>query len=179
MIFQMNSTQTERRESRHHRITLLLTGLGLCLTVLAGLPRSASSAVVVHGPEEVLKSWTVSSAGRLFFRDPDGKLYEFVTDVADAAILNKGDGRFHTFDEADVLDAVDAVEYPLDELDIDLFVLPYPRRGLLDSSAGRASIYLSPGVTSYQDFQVHAVVAHEIGHLVHNQLMDEDRKSVV
>jgi hypothetical protein len=45
------------------------------------------------------------------------------------------------------------------------------------SSAGYRSIYLSPGVVPYADYQVHALIAHEIGHVVHNQLLpDADRE---
>lgn len=170
-----HSIQSNDRGSRHHRFVLLLAGMVTGLTFLAGFPRSASADVVIHSPEDVLASWTTSSAGRLFFRDPDGGLYEFITDIEDAAIINQGAGSFFAVDRESVQRAIDAVRYPLDELDIEVFLLPYPRRGLLDSSAGRAAIYLSPGVTPYQEYQVHSVTAHEIGHLVHNQLMGDEQ----
>jgi len=147
--------------------------LALCAL---SLPGSVSAAIRIHGPGEVIESWSFTSGGRLFFQDPDGDLHKFVTDIQDQIITNKGKGSFFTPDTELVRRALEAIAYPLDDLAVDVFVLPYPRRGTLVSSAGRASVYLSPGVVPYTDYQVHALIAHEVGHLVHRQTMaDDDR----
>jgi len=150
-------------------------GLLLAAATCAALahPGRATAGVRIYSADEVLSEWTFSSGGHLFFRDPDGGLYEFITDINDADILNHGRGDFFAADMAMVREAVDAVDYPFDACDMEVFILPYPRRGLLVSSAGDRSVYLSPGVVPYADVQVHALIAHEMGHVVHHQLLPE------
>jgi hypothetical protein len=58
-------------------------------------------------------------------------------------------------------------------LEVEIFVLPFPRRELLASSADGSSIYLSPGVQPLSDDQVHALVIHELGHVVHHQFLPD------
>ena len=71
----------------------------------------------------------------MFFLDPDGSEWELVTRVDDPAILYKGGGAFFPADRASVEGALASIPYPLDSLDGDVFILPYPRRAMLDSEA--------------------------------------------
>ncbi len=93
-------------------------------------------------------------------------------------ISNRGDGRFHSFDPADVASACQWVSYPLDGLDIEIFVLPYPRGELLDSSAKDGSIYLSPGMYEVHEAHAHMTVTHELGHCVQHKLMPDNRRNL-
>jgi len=144
----------------------------LWLVLLAITPAAATAGVIVHTSEEILADWTTESGGRLFFQDADSQAWEFVTDIEDPVIANKGQGRFFPADEAEVRRAVEAITFSLRNCDIEIFLLPYPRRGLLKSSAGFQAIYISPGVAAYATTQLHSLISHEIGHLVHNRYMD-------
>jgi hypothetical protein len=61
----------------------------------------------------------------------------------------------------------------LDHFDADVFLLPYPRRDLLPSSAGGGAIYVSPGVHPWSEGPLHALVVHEMGHLVHERFLPD------
>jgi hypothetical protein len=52
---------------------------------------------------------------------------------------------------------------------VKVFLLPYPRSGMLGSSADGLAIYLTPGVRSYTPAEIHYLVAHELGHAFHRQ----------
>jgi len=144
------------------------------LSALAALVAGPASARVrIHSPEEVVAFHCFESSGHVFFKDAEGRLHELITDTSDPLITNKGDGSFHAPSITEVRTALDAIAYPLDELDFDIYVLPYPRRGVLVSSAGERSIYLSPGVLPYRDFQIHSLIAHEVGHILHNRFLPD------
>lgn len=165
--------------ARHLRSVLALT-LGLLLT---GATASSANEVLasvrvsglrIIGPEEVLRDHCVTDAdGVLWFQLPGGASYELVTSTSDPAILNPGDGSFHAFDPAVVRAALDQVRFPLQGLDADVFLLPYPRRGALDSGAGPGVILLSPGVMPLGEEQQHAEFTHELGHVVQYQWMPD------
>jgi hypothetical protein len=123
-------------------------------------PRVHSSTVVT----ERFCSW---SDGRLFFQAANGERWELITSVDEPEITNHGDGRFHPLDESVVAAAISGISYPISKIDVDVYILPYPRRGSLKSSAGNGAIYLSPGTREYSDQTAHALVAHELGHQVH------------
>jgi len=146
----------------------LLLPVGLLLPVA-----HSSASVALHTAEEVLSAWIERSGdATLFFRSPEGDVWELVPDPGDPAIRNKGEGSFFPPEVDHVRSALVALTYPTEVLSVEIFILPYPRRELLTSSSGRSTIYLSPGVSSYSEAQVHAIVAHEMGHLLHNQRMD-------
>lgn len=157
------------------RVRSPLPGLLFLLAVL--IPTApAAAAVTVHAANEVLAEWTVHHGDALFFHGPQSEEWEFITDVADPAIANKGMGGFFPPHADAVREAIDAVSYPLDAIDLEVFILPYPRRDLLPSNAGERCIYLSPGVAPISSQQLHALVAHELGHIVQHQLLpDGDR----
>jgi len=143
---------------------------GLCISV----PVQAS--LIVHDANDVLRHYTKEDGGRLYFMDPDGSEWEMVTRIDDPAILYKGGGAFFPADRAFVDDALASIQYPLGTLDGDVFILPYPRRAMLDSEARGRAVIVSPGVWPLGASQVHMLVAHEVGHLVQHAFMpDGDR----
>jgi hypothetical protein len=163
-----------------HRFSKLLAGgaslaLGLGLVPSAVLLTSASAAaeIVVHPPDEVLSEWTVQNGDRFLFFSPEGDRWELITAVEDPAIRNAGHGAFFPPSPQVVRSALSALGYPGQLLAARVFILPFPRRGLLDSSAGERTVYLSPAVVPLTELQIHALVAHEIGHLVHKALLPD------
>jgi hypothetical protein len=99
--------------------------------------------------------------------------FELVTSTSDPAIANPGDGAFHPFDLAEVRAALAGVRYPLGAIRADVFILPYPRRGSLESAAGPQVLLLSPGVRPLAREHQHAEFVHELGHVVQYQLMPD------
>ena len=140
---------------------------GLCIA----LPVQGS--LVVHDATDVLRNYTKEDGERLFFLDPDGSEWELVTNINDPAILYKGGGAFFPASRASVEGALASIPYPLDSLNGDVFVLPYPRRAMLDSEARGRSVIVSPGVWPQTESQVHMLVAHEVGHLVQHAFMPD------
>ncbi|HET9235222.1 MAG TPA: hypothetical protein VFP10_13890, partial [Candidatus Eisenbacteria bacterium] len=139
-------------------------GILCCAGLLAAMP--ASAGLVVHDADEVLRRFTTEHHGILYFLDPDGERYELVTRIDDPAISYQGGGAFFPVETAQVAHALEAIQFPLDGLDGEIFVLPYPRRTRLDSEASGTALIISPGVWPLTDSQVHMLVAHEVGHLV-------------
>jgi len=147
------------------------------VTATSTFSAPAGATVTIHDSEDVLAQWTFTSGGNLFMRSPEGDLWEFVTDIEDQAIHNKGEGKFFPLSEDVVKTALQAVSYPVSNLDVEIFILPFPRRGLLPSNAGHSAIYLSPGVALLTESQTHSVVAHELGHVLHHHyLPDSDQE---
>jgi hypothetical protein len=95
----------------------------------------------------------------------NGEYLTLITDIYDPAIPNKGDGQFHPFDEDLVVECLENIEYPGMELDVEVFVLPYPRVNVLSSSASGGRIYLSPQVLEISVEGAAYIVAHEFGHV--------------
>ncbi len=148
----------------------MIAGLCIALPVQANL--------VVHDATQVLRNYTKEDDGRLYFLDPDGTEWELVTRINDPAILYKGGGAFFPATRASVEGALVSISYPLDTLEGDVFILPYPRRAMLDSEARGRSVIVSPGVWPLAESQVHMLVAHEVGHLVQHAFMpDGDRQA--
>lgn len=136
--------------------------------------RSLASGVRIHGPEEVLRDFCGrEDDGTIWMKVPGGASWELVASTADPAIANPGDGAFHPFVEAEVREALAEIRYPLESLDVDIYLLPFPRRGALDSGAGPGLILLSPGVVPIARAQQHAELAHELGHVVQYQWMPD------
>jgi hypothetical protein len=146
------------------------------LAVVAAFVLAAPAAadVRVHTSDEVLARWTVRSGDGLYFHGPNGESWAFITDINDPAILNRGQGEFFPVDPTLVQGALDAVSFPISGLTVEIYVLPYPRRDLIPSSASGSSIFLSPGVAPVSVYHVHSLVAHELGHVVHNQLLPDN-----
>jgi hypothetical protein len=133
------------------------------------------SGFTVHDAGETLRSHCRTDAeGRLWLEIPGGARFELITSTADPDIANPGDGAFHPFDAVEVDAALAQVDFDLDGVRADVFMLPYPRRHGLDSAAGPGVILLSPGVRAVSREQQHAEVTHELGHVVQYALMPDD-----
>lgn len=128
---------------------------------------------VVHGPEDILESMTLRAGGDLRFVVDARLQYRLVADIDDPVIVNKGDGRFHAMEVDAVLRALESIEYPDVNLRFQVFVLPYPRREVLDSSARECMIFLSPGVRPVSEYAVHFTVTHEVGHVFQYRWMPD------
>jgi hypothetical protein len=164
------------------------TGLGLLGTALGALMLAAvahsnelgasgsASTLVIHDADETLRDWCLTDGdGKLWLQIGGGARFELVTSIDDGAIVNKGDGSFHPFERFEIEAALTAMSYPVSDLRVDVFILPYPRRGGLESAAGLGVILLSPGVRPLSREQQHAEFVHEFGHVVqYARLPDSD-----
>jgi hypothetical protein len=74
-----------------------------------------------------------------------------------------------------VVAAVLALDYPIENLGIEILILPVPRGEVPESSAEGRVVFLSPGRVPYPEQHIHYIVAHEIGHVVQHLLMPESR----
>jgi len=128
-----------------------------------------SPRLVIHRPADVRARLCREVDGVLWLELPGGQRFELVLDPYDPAIANPGDGAFHPFDEAEVRNALAALAYPLDAVAADLYLLPFPRRHGLESSAGPGFVLLSPGMRPLARERQHAEVVHELGHVVHHR----------
>ena len=157
---------------------LLLLGLVLALPARAAEPVTwrllNGIEATIFPPEYILERMTVQRGDELLLIIDD-IYYGLVTSTDDPIIANKGDGSFHPM-------RLDAVSAALRDIQIDdarlrvrIFVLPFPRREVMDSSARDDVIMLTPGVRPVSEQHVHFTVAHEIGHSYQYQwLPDHD-----
>ncbi len=146
------------------RVPAFILALGLALA----LPSAPRAEVRIVGPEE-LRERLESRDGRVEVT-LDGRRWELVTDPRDESLSKLGDGSFHPMD-------VDEIRAALRDLrglhllpDLTIYVLPYPRREVLESSCHGATIYLSPGLRDVPTAHVHWTVVHEVGHVVQHEL---------
>ena len=187
-VFKEGRKGQELRSTPNHICIAQLSLAGLAwVAALALLPFSYSVAaagqsfplavsqksITIYDAPYVMDNFTLTRGGQLMFTDRSGRRWPLVVDPASSVISNKGDGKFHTFDPEAVAAACEAISYPLDRLSIEVFILPYPRVELLDSSCDDGAIYLSPGMEEMRHEQAHLVVTHEIGHCVHRALMPD------
>ncbi len=104
----------------------------------------------------------------------DGRRFGVITDIEDPSITNKGDGSFHPFDEAFVLETLSGVSHAYLRFPVTVYILPYPRRSVLVSSTSGTEIFLSPHVLEIQPAVSAYIVAHELGHVFHNKYLPDD-----
>jgi hypothetical protein len=165
---------------RRSLIGLAGTALGFfCLAAVARADASSTTGgvhagIAIHGPEETLRDFCRTDAeGRLWLEVPGGARFELITSIDDPAISNPGDGSFHPFDEAEVRAALGQVRYAIGGVSADIFLLPFPRRGGLESAAAPGLILLSPGVRDVAREHQHYETVHELGHVVQYALMPD------
>lgn len=162
------------------RTALGLLGTALAAAAMTAVAHSdelgasgAAHGFTLHDAQETLDDYCQWSDGRLYLTLPGGARFELVTSTADSCVSNPGDGSFHPFDPAQVRDALENVRYPLDGIQADVFLLPYPRRDALESAAGPQLVLLSPGVYPITPERQHAESVHELGHVVQYALMPD------
>lgn len=103
----------------------------------------------------------------------DGRYVRVIDDINDPSIYNKGDGAFHPFDEDQVIEVLKGISHPNLSIRVVVYLLPYPRRGLLLSSTSDNVVFLSPHVLDIPSEVCAYIVAHEIGHVFHNAYMPD------
>lgn len=164
-------------------LALVLLALGCAPGAGPALALELGSAAVtagfrIHPADETLREYCSWRDGKLWFTLPGGASWELVTSTDDPAVSNPGDGAFHPFDEEQVRLALAGVRYPLQRVNAEVFILPYPRRAGLESAAGPGLILLSPGVRPLAPEHQHAEFTHELGHVVQYVVMpDSDTES--
>jgi hypothetical protein len=142
--------------------------------LLFGLVSAGQASVEILSPQEVLESATVRLNGDLHLVVGAGPTVPLITDPQDPEILNPGDGAFHPAPIEIVEEAVSFVGQSfVGAVDFRIFILPYPRSGQHRSTAENGVIYLTPGVRPYTREQIHFLIAHEVGHIVHQQLLPD------
>ncbi len=129
----------------------------------------------IYPPAYILQAMTVRHGDETLLL-VDHVYYSLVTDIQDPIIVNRGDGSFHPMPTDAVLEALRAIRLDAARLAVRIYVLPYPRREVMDSSARDDVIMLSPGVRPVGAAIVHFTVTHEIGHIYqYRWLPDVDR----
>jgi hypothetical protein len=148
---------------------------GACVFVLlvpaalhVDYPNGLSVTVVTA---EDLSSRLYTYQGSPAIQLPDGRMIPVITDISDPSIYNKGDGRFHPFTAALVDHALGEITHPDLHMDATIYLLPYPRRGVLVSSTTGSEMFLSPGVLDIESAVASFTIAHELGHVFHNRFM--------
>ena len=157
---------------------VLFLSLTLTAFLCPVLTAPAEASAVIHDVGDVLANYTSQLDGKLYFASPTGYRWELITDINDSEILNKGDGSFHPFSDVLVEEALTQASYPLDTIPIEVFILPYPRRGIVESSASPGAVFLSPGVLECSAELVHFTVVHELGHIVHRHFIPDDNSEL-
>ncbi len=154
-----------RSGASHANCLPLATALVGSCAVLCAAGGSAAEVRIV-GVEEVRARFCREDGGRLYLTLPGFAPEELVTSTDDPAVANPGDGAFHPLDRGAVEAAIAGLDFPVDRVDAAVYVLPYPRRAGLESAASHGAILLAPGTLPVPATTVHAVVAHEFGHVV-------------
>lgn len=148
--------------------------LGLSAPVSAGTHPLYPNVRIISA-DDVLRDHTETAPdGTLFFVDARGAHRPLVTSTSDPRIANAGDGSFHAVEEASVLSVLGTIRSEfLAFLSVDIYLLPYPRAGLLSSGFDGEAIYLSPGCLPYSPAQAAGLIGHELGHAVHHSLLPD------
>ena len=152
------------------RATLLVFAVSLFFLITAA--QGAAGVVSVNG----VCVWSGDSVLE-HVRDTDGGSFIDFPGTLQWALEGRVED-FRPMSLETVIEAVGAVDYPIENLGIQIVILPVPRRLLPESSAEGRVIFLSPGTTDYPEVHIHYIVAHEIGHAVQHLLMPESRSDM-
>lgn len=157
----------------------LLALFALPLAAASGAGATLPAGIDVLTTDQVLSDRTrEGSDGTLYLLDAEGVLRRFVTSTADSVVTNPGSGRFHPIEPDPLAAALLAIDSRfLSEVSFSVYLLPYPVETPLRSWAGLRTIYLSPGVYPMSETQLHQLVAHEVGHIVHRRLLPDDDRA--
>ncbi|MBD3162229.1 MAG: T9SS type A sorting domain-containing protein [Candidatus Eisenbacteria bacterium] len=157
-------------------IAFSLLLLGLLAPIGPAAADLLPTGIEILAPETVMSERSrVDSDGTLYLLDAEGVLRRFVISTADSVISNPGSGEFHPLEEDRVRAALQAIDPRfLSQLGFTIYLLPYPVASPLNSWAGERTIYLSPGVYAMSEVQLHQLVAHEVGHILHRYFLPDD-----
>lgn len=120
-------------------------------------------------PADVLAEYVEEHDGRLWVNVPGRTSWELASPGA-------GDeSPVHPMDGDVVADAWrDIAPAFTEHVPVTIVVLPMPRTLLPVSSAEDNLIYLSPGSAPYTERQIHFLLAHEMGHVVHRAFLETE-----
>lgn len=121
-------------------------------------------------PEYLLRRIEGSAAGPVLTLD-NGERIVMITDIADPRIPNKGDGEFHPFRADDVVRSLGEIACDGMAMELDVYLLPVPRRELLSSSTRGSDMFLSPQVRELSFEGAAFIVTHEAGHVYQNRYL--------
>ena len=154
----------------------LAVTLPVCVVAEEHQPRhiqfSNGIEATIFPPQYILQRMTAQVGDELLFLVDDVR-YHFITDIDDLRISNPGDGSFHPMSMERVVDAIDGLQMEDAGLKIRVFILPFPRREVVDSSARAEMVFLSPGVREVSEYAIHFTVTHELGHLYQYKWMPD------
>jgi hypothetical protein len=128
--------------------------------------------VVVYS-SDLLASRLTWQGGEPVIPLEDGRYLSVIIDINHPSIYNKGDGLFHPFEESKVIGILNGISHPNLDLELKVFILPYPRNSVLVSSTSDNEIFLSPHVLDIHPTVAAYIVAHEMGHVFHNAYMPD------
>ena len=138
----------------------------LCMGVLAfALPLAAGvgvGSITVYSDLQAA-GFISTEGGRTYLDFPGAYKYE----------LESGQNEWFPMPVDEVVAAVEQIDFPVRDLNIDIVILHVPRVNLVESSAEGSVIFLTPGRVNYPTEHVHYTVVHEIGHAVHSALMPD------
>lgn len=167
----------------------ILISEAIVLHALAIVPVAAGATAAVPGVETITfangLAATVYTSDYLrdhivFYSDgpaiqlDDSRFIPVITDINDPSIVNKGDGMFHPYPLDLTVSVLNANEHPSIPTAVQIYLLPYPRRGVLVSSTTGAEMFLSPLVLEVDPLSGAYTIAHELGHVFHNRFMPDN-----
>jgi hypothetical protein len=162
----------------------LVTSLALMLPVVSSVAYAEESPdiiqlqldngfeVKIHTAEGLESSMTYVN-GYPTIPLSGGRYLVVITDINDPSISNKGDGEFHPFPEEMVVAALEEISHPNMDFSVEVYILPYPRRGMLMSSTSGNEVFLSPHVLDINPAVGAYIIAHEIGHVFQTAYMPD------
>ena len=158
----------------------------ICSYLLCPVPAAAGEKSLLHldngleiklfSPDDIMAMTERDQEGRLIFRLSDGMSYRLIENIFDPQIANVGDGSFHPVNVDWVIEALAKVNVAGASVDmqVEVYVLPLPRSGILSSSASGERIFLSPGVREIDRYLVAFTVTHELGHVFQRRFAPEE-----
>lgn len=146
-------------------LCVLLSSLGQGLPCRADIA-SVGGVTVISGTD--LDCYLETRGGATYISVPGTREWALAESTQD----------YHAMPARRVEEAIRAVNYPIQPLEILVVILPMPRRQIPESSAEGRVIFLSPGRVGYPEEHIHYIVAHELGHVVQHMLMPESRQDL-
>ncbi len=138
----------------------------VCMAVLAlAMPLAASErvgSITVYSARE-MAAFTSTEGGRAYLDFPGAVRYE----------LLDGGSQWFPMPLEEVVAALEEIDFPVRDLNIDVVILHVPRVVQVESSTEGSVVFLTPGRVTYPVEHVHYTVVHEIGHAVHRALMPD------
>ena len=171
-----------------HNNKLYITFLAVCLSFLSGalapgLGKSLSYSfgngisACIYTADVIEEEMTRrDDSGELILMVERGWEYTLIEDTEDPEIANSGDGRFHPHRLADIVEALSGVDVNGNMMDMEIiiYLLPFPRKGIVNSTASGYRIFLSPGVLEPSSAASSYLVTHELGHCVQTRYLPID-----